>query len=183
MFCDWLTDHGIESPKATKKKGRDWEAWWQKIAKKWNDEQRAAVWDRLDRVTFYRVSERPKRPVVYAVVEVIWGYNDEWFYPGSEGGETQTVYRSREKAEKEAARLNKDEREEWTEAIQDHGLGYEPAGLNQFDIEERLLPGQDPFDPPMESSFIDTEGDEFHTLTPDQVAFYEVVELELEDVT
>jgi hypothetical protein len=181
VFCDWLTDHGIDPPKQAKKTGqRDWSAWWEKSSKKWNDAQRSSVWDRLDRVSFFRVSERPKRPVVYAVVKVVWGYNDEWYYPGSEGGETLTVYRSHDKAEKVAAEMNSDAREEWGMAFTDFDMGYEPAGLNQFDLEGRLLPGQNPFGEPITSGVVDEEGEEWHTFAPEQVAFFEVVEIELE---
>jgi len=181
VFCDWLTDQGVTPPTKAKKTGqRDWAAWWSKNASNWKPEQRAAVWDRLDRVTFFRVSERPKVHVVYAVVRVVWGYNDEWYYPGSEGGETQTVYRSREKAEQIAEQENEDARDEWQTAFQEFDMGYEPAGLNQFDLEGRLLPGQDPFGPPVTSGAVDDEGEEWHTFSPPQVAFYEVIELELE---
>jgi hypothetical protein len=181
VFCDWLTDQGVTPPAKLKKTARrDWSAWWSKNVSKWEPQQLDAVWERLDRVTFFQISERPKLPVVYAVVKVVWGYNDEWYYPGSEGGETQTVYRSREKAEEVAMHQNEDARDEWQTAFQEFDVGYQPAGLHQFDLEGRLLPGQDPFGPPVSSSFVDTEGDEWDTLAPSQVAFYEVIELELE---
>src|SRR5262245_45749813 len=35
VFCDWLTDHGVEPPKKVKKTGkRNWAAWWSKGYKK-----------------------------------------------------------------------------------------------------------------------------------------------------
>jgi hypothetical protein len=181
VLCDWLEDCGIDPPAAKRRTGRrDWAAWWQKNSPRWSAEQRRAVWERLDRVSFYRVVERPRRPVFYAVVRVLWDYNDEWYYPGTEGGEALAVYRSREKAEAVAARQNEDAREEWTEGIEDEDIMvYEPAGLNQFDPEGRLLPGQGPFDPAPEPTWTG-EDEKGWTYTPDEVPFYEVVEVELE---
>src|SRR5207248_323709 len=125
----------VDPPAPDKKTGkRDWAKWWEKKSPKWTADQRAAAWEALDKVRFFRVSERPRRPVAYAVVKVIWGYNDEWYYPGAEGGEVQTLYRSRARAEAEADRLNAEERENWTEMFRPGGYGYEPAGLNQFDL-------------------------------------------------
>jgi hypothetical protein len=182
VFCDWLTDHGVEPPRpAGQDQRRDWAAWWKERSPEWDERRRAAVWERLDRVTFFRVSERPKLPVVYAVVKAVWGYNDEWYYPGSEGGEVQTVYRSRQKAEEVAARENESAREEWRMAFEEFDMGYAPAGLNQFDLEGRLMPGWSPFEPtptPTWTGGEDREG--YNTFPPEEVAFFEVVEVELE---
>jgi hypothetical protein len=183
VLCDWLEDQGIEPPPQAKTSRRNWAKWWEKSAKKWSDDQREAIWARLDRVSFYRVVERPRRPVVYAVVRVIWAYNDEWYYPGAEGGETMAAYRSREKAEAAAAEMNEESQEEWTEAIKGGFIEvYEPAGLNQLDLECRLLPGQDPFGPP--AAPLEWTGHEEEekgwTFPPNEVPFYEVGEIELE---
>lgn len=181
VLCDWLTDQDIDPPATSKSGARNWAKWWPEANESWTDEERAAVWDRLDRVIFYRVVERIKRPVVYAVVRVIWGYNDEWFYPGAEGGVTQTVYRSRQKAEQIAAELNESARAEWTEGFEDFDVGYEPAGIYQFELEGRTLPGRDPFGPePTPTGGVDEEGDELFTFAPDEVPFFEVVEIEME---
>jgi hypothetical protein len=185
VLCDWLLDHGIDPPAADKKSGkRDWAKWWEKQSPRWTDAKRAAVWEPLDRVRFFRVSERPRRPLAYAVVQVVWGYNDEWFYPGAEGGQVQTLYRTRARAEAEAQRRNAEERENWAGVLgSDDSPGYDPAGLNQFELEGRLLPGQDPFGPdpkPARAGEEDKEGDELFTFAPDEVPFYEVVEVELE---
>lgn len=184
VLCDWLLDHGIDPPAAEKKSGkRDWVKWWEKQSPRWTADQRAAAWEPLDRVRFFRVSERPRRPVAYAVVQVVWGYNDEWFYPGAEGGQVQTLYRTRARAEAEVARRNAEEREQWAGTI--GNVGYEPAGANQFELEGRLLPGQDPFGPdpkPALADQEDEEGDEIFTFAPDEVPFFEVIEVELEGV-
>ena len=59
--------------------------------------------------------------------------------------------------------------------------GYEPAGLNQFEVKDRTLPGRDPFDPPPKPARTeDEEGDRIWTFAPDEVPFCEVVEVELE---
>jgi hypothetical protein len=179
VLCDWLQDHGIDPPPTTR---RDWAKWWDKQSPKWSDDQRAAAWEALDKVRFFRVDERPRRPVVYAIVEVVWGYNDEWYYPGEEGGQTQTVYRSREKAEAECQRRNAASRRDWQGIVGDLTRG-EAAGFEQypFDMEDRLFPGQDPFGPPRKPpAEREEEDDEPGLYATDEVPFCEVVELELE---
>lgn len=175
VFRDWLRDHGIEPPAAPSPAG--WVAWWDAESPGWTDAQRAAVWEALDGARFYRVAERPPRPVAYAVVRVLWGYNDEWFYPGAEGGQVTAAYRSRARAEAEAARLTAAAREEWAGTLGGSGMG-----ANQFDLEDRRLPGQDPLDPPARPPEGRDEGDEDagYMFGPDEVPFYEVVEIELE---
>jgi hypothetical protein len=181
VLCDWLEDHGIDPPAVVDDGTRDWAKWWEEVSPGWTEAQRERAWQRLDRVSFFRVEQRPRRPVVYAVVRIVWQYNDEWYYPGTEGGEVTTAYRSRERAEEECARQNERERQVWTRRFQQEGWGYEPAGLNQFDLEGRLLPGADPFGPPPQPARTeDDEGDEIWTFTPDEVPFFEVVEIELE---
>jgi hypothetical protein len=174
VLCDWLQDHGIDPPTPDKKTGkRNWAKWWGKQSSRWTADQRAAAWEVLDRVRFFRVSERPRRPVAYAVVQVVWGYNDEWFYPGAEGGQVQTLYRTRARAEAEADRQNAAGRDRWIDTFTSGGI----------DLEGRLLPGQDPFGPaPKPTLEEDEDGDEIFTFAPDQVPFYEVIEVELEGV-
>lgn len=181
LLHDWLLDHGVEPP-APAAGRRDWAGWWAESAPGWTDAQRAAAWEALDKVRFFRVTERPRRPVGYAVVRVIWGYNDEWFYPGGEGGETQTVYRTLARAEAECREQNEVAREQWTATFADGG-GYEPAGLNQFEMKDRLPPGYDPFGPPPRPAGggkLMEEGYTLETFAVDEVPFFEVVEVELE---
>jgi hypothetical protein len=181
VLCDFLQDQGIDPPAQSKAGRRDWAKWWRANAPSWDDVQRAAVWRALDKVRFHRVVEQPRRPVAYALVKVVWQYNDEWFFPGGEGGQATKAYRSRERAEQECSKLNERERRTWTRHFERDGWGYEPAGLNQFDLEGRLLPGRAPFDPePSPTERLDEDGEELWTFAPDEVPFYEVVEVELE---
>jgi hypothetical protein len=183
VWCDWLTDHDVEPPQPGPEGRRDWAAWWGSASPGWSEAQRAAVWEKLDRALFFRVVERPRQAVGYAVVKVKWDYNDEWFYPGQEGGAVQKVYLRRDKAEAECTRLSAREREIWSEMFQSGNLGYEPAGLNQFDLEGRLLPGQAPFGPPPAPARAGTEvedEDPIFTFAPNEVPFFEVVEIDLE---
>jgi hypothetical protein len=179
VLRDFLMDHGIDPPAPAGDTRPDWAAWWAERSPTWDDAQCAAAWQVLDRVRFYRVVKQSSRPTVYAVMQVQWGYNDEWFYPGGEGGVVRHAYRSRKKAELECSRLNARAREEWR-GIARQG-GYEPAGDNQFDMQERLFPGQGPFEPKRQPARQDEVDDEqLWTFTADEVPFFEVVEVELE---
>ncbi len=178
---DWYMDHDITPPKPDKKGGLDWAKWWAKEAKKWKGDRAAVAWEPLHKVQFYRIVERPKAPVVYALVEVNWGYNDEWYYPDAEGGRVTTVYRSRAKALAECERETGSSIDVWEDIAGE--LGFEEAGANQFELNDRVLPGRSPFDPPPtpEGPTVDDGyGDDFGTFTAAEVPFYEVIEIELE---
>ncbi|MBN9117671.1 MAG: hypothetical protein J0I06_00620 [Planctomycetes bacterium] len=213
VFRDFIRDVGIEPPvlvplSETDEKGnhlsryarmalreqappagtfRDWGAWWDATAPALSAEQVARVWEGLDRVQFFRVDERPVRPVGFVVVEVRWQYNDEWFYPPPEGGGPHTAYRSRERAEAECARMNADAREEWrrrlnlpaaTAPVVDRA-GHEAF---PFDMQGRTFPGDDPFGPRREPPRRANEEGivERGLFAVDEVPFYEVIEFELE---
>ncbi|HEY1191193.1 MAG TPA: hypothetical protein VGE74_26395 [Gemmata sp.] len=160
---DWLMDHGIEPPAVKKDGTTDWAAWWAAEHKRLGEEKRAAVWEALDKVRFYSVAARPARSVVYAVVKVGWEYNDERHVSYGDGGEVQTMYRRRASAEAACARLNVTERARWG----DGGM---------FDIQYRVEARRDLFAEPS-----DNEGRREQLLSPEEVPFYEVIELELED--
>jgi hypothetical protein len=182
-LCDWYMDHDFDPPKPDKKGVRDWAKWWAKESKKWKGDRAAVAWEPLHRVRFYRVTERPKVPVGYALVQVNWDYNDEWYYPNAEGGTVVTVYRSRQRAVDECAISNDASRDEWDESVREYG--YEPAGGNQFELNNRLLPDRSPFDPPPTPLPPDVEDDapeavEAGTFSADEVPFWEVIEIELE---
>jgi hypothetical protein len=154
-------DHGIDPPEA-KKDGTDWRGWWQQVRPTLGSEKETLVWEALDKLRFYNVTERPVRPVVFAVVKIEWHYNDEWNDTYSDGGEIQTVYRRRERATEECERLNAAERNRW--------------GGGQFDLKYRLEKRQDLLaEPP-----IDTNDYGENLLSHDEAPFYEVIEVELE---
>lgn len=113
VFCDWVADAGLTPPERPAVGFADWVGWWETASGAWSDEQRARVWDGLNRVRFFEVIERPPSAVAYAVVRVMWAYNDQWEQPGSEGGRTVAAYRSRESAEKRRAELDAEARRAW----------------------------------------------------------------------
>lgn len=163
VLCDWLLDHDIDPPQFLDSK-RDWAGWWDRESPGWTDDQRRAAWQPLDKVEFFRLRETPKRPVAYAVVQVQWAYDDSWYQASPEGGEVQTLYRRRERAEAEAARLTVEARRERAE--------YDPA----LDLDQRPDPGQDPFDPPRTVPFDKYDG---RMIAVADAEFYEVVAVEL----
>jgi hypothetical protein len=60
---DWCLDHGLEPPETTPISGT-WAKWWDDQHAHFTDAQRAAVWEVLDRVRFFRVMEsEPSEPM------------------------------------------------------------------------------------------------------------------------
>jgi hypothetical protein len=179
-LCDWYMDHDFDPPKPDKKGHLDWAKWWEKESKKWKGERRAVAWEPLHKVQFYRICERPKVPVGYALVRLNWGYNDEWFYPDPEGGTVFEVYRNRAKALEECEGFNDVGQDLWHEDASEHG--FEEAGANQFELNDRVLPGASPFDPPPKPKppKPGDEREDFGTFTAHEVPFWEVIEIELE---
>lgn len=164
VLCDWLEDHGIDPPPLADGK-RDWAGWWDRSHPGWTDAQWRAAWEPLDKVRFFRLRETAKRPVAYAVVQVQWAYDDSWYQASPEGGEVQTLYRRRERAEAEAARLDAEARQEWIDR---------EATL---EWDQRPVMNGSPFDP---KSWPDpTEWGQRPT-DPDHALFYEVIAVELE---
>jgi hypothetical protein len=94
---DWVLDLGLAPP--SRRKSRNWAAWWKRERKTMSEFQREKMWEALDRVRFYEVVAGPVRPVVYVVVEVRWHYSDQDFNPDSEGGNPHKAFRTREAAE------------------------------------------------------------------------------------
>lgn len=181
---DWLLDRGIEPPAPKKDGTTNWAAWWKRARKKLPADEVAAVWEALDKVRYFAVRQEPARPVGYAVMAINWEYNDEFYDASPEGGQLEKVYRSRERAEAECARLNEQAREDWgfvnefadefaDEFEDEEGEGLED-GFPMFDMQDRLqhkrglAPGEKL--KKGEGLFNSTEG----------VPFYEVVEVELE---
>jgi hypothetical protein len=159
---------------------RDWTAWWDAVAPALSAEQRGRVWEGLDRVRFFRVEERPVRQIGFVVLQIEWNYNDEWYFPPSEGGGAYHAYRTRERAEVECAKLNAEAREQWRQRLRLPAAG-EPMGWEAyaFDMFPRVFPGDDPLAPrrqPPKRALPGVQGGKFSV---DEVPFYEVVEFEL----
>src|SRR5262245_4085326 len=55
---DWVLDAGLTPPRKTKA-GRNWAAWWKKVARRLTTVQRAKMWEAFDRLRFFEVVERP----------------------------------------------------------------------------------------------------------------------------
>jgi hypothetical protein len=162
---------------------RSWAHWWDQCRAALAPNQVARVWEAMDRVKFYSVSERPKRSVAYLVLEVQWNYNDEWFYPPAEGGAPHTAYRTRARADEECARLNAEAREQWRTQLnlppagEPLPAGWGPYNLFPFDMQARAFPGDEPFAPPRSPpTRANVEGGNWSV---DEVPFYEVQEIEL----
>lgn len=108
-FRDWLLDADITPPDGTGLNA--WADWWE-----WppfGPSARAKVWEGLNRVRFHDVIARRPSEVAYAVVQVLWDYLDDFFSPGDEGGRVTTIYRTRQRAEEEAAKLSETARQRW----------------------------------------------------------------------
>jgi hypothetical protein len=120
VYLDWLQDADLFPPLAFAEPALtgtiplgEWAEWWLKVAHRLEADQVAHAWAGLNRVRFFEVVERPASAVAFAVVRVMWEYNDSWYEPGSEGGRTVRAFRSRDRAEEECARLEADARREW----------------------------------------------------------------------
>lgn len=173
---DWLMDRGITPPDA-KGKETNWSAWWKKNRKAFSDEQKTAVWEALDKVRFFAVREEPARAVGYAVVQINWEYNDEFYDAHAEQGEVLQVFRTRERAQADCDESNFIARDAWSDsidsALEEIALDDEDE-FSMFDMQDRLrrrrgmLPGAKL--KKGEGRFRNTDG----------VPFYEVIEVELE---
>jgi hypothetical protein len=112
-WCDWVLDASLEPPKDRSCAG--WAKWWQRQHKKWTPLQWAHLWEGLSRIWFYRVGERPRRPVLYALARINWCWIDlDEYFPELEGGRTEegfNVYRSRARAEKDGEEFDEDYRD------------------------------------------------------------------------
>jgi hypothetical protein len=172
---DWLMDHGIDPPESKTDGTTNWAAWWKKYQKKLGAEKRAAVWEVLDKVRFFAVREEPVRPVGYAVVEVHWNYNDEYYDADADGGKLVKVYRSRERAEAECSRRCEEARANWDQyGTDDPGGEFDPdTQYVAFDLQDRLC---------RRRGILRSELDRGEGLyaTAARVPFFEVIEVSLE---
>jgi hypothetical protein len=173
VFRDWLLDAGIDPPQRFNDPSA-WGKWWDAEAPGWTADQTATVWEALDKARFFRVVERPKRAVGYAVVEVVWGYNDEWYYSDGEGGTLIAVYRNRKRAEAVCAERNEQARREWADMVGE-GPDDEYGG---FEVADREEASADPFADADGRPSDEDEGEDLRKTS--EVPFYEVIEVELE---
>jgi hypothetical protein len=171
---DWLMDAGIEPPEPKKDGKTNWAEWWKKQHRKLSAEQRAAVWEALDMVRFFTVAAEPARPVGYAVVQIGWSYNDEYYDADPEGGKLLKVFRSRQHAEEECERQNVRERASWGDIVGEFGTNVEESDYGMFDMRDRIA---------FREGVLDAKQSRYgRSVFPHAagVPFFEVVEVELE---
>jgi len=120
IFLDWLQDGNLFPPIVWTERAvgdeiplEEWAEWWQRIGHTHQPQEVEHMWNGLNRVRFFEVIERPVSAVAYAVVRVMWEYNDSWYEPGEEGGRTARAFRSRARAEAEQKRLEAEARKQW----------------------------------------------------------------------
>jgi hypothetical protein len=65
---DWFLDLGLDPPGVTPDSAV-WAAWWDRYQPEMTDAQRAAAWEVLDRVRFFRVTEGPAGRAIHLVAE------------------------------------------------------------------------------------------------------------------
>jgi hypothetical protein len=161
---DWLLDAGLTPPRLLKGRPADWAAWWRQSHGEMTALQREKVWDALDKVRFFEVVERPRRPVVYVVVQINWRYNDEFFIAEPEGGLGDTACRDRQAALGYCEQCNDITRSAWT-------ADADPV----FDLALRRAAEGDPLttSPP---SYVERQA---NLVGLEGTRFYEVVEVEL----
>jgi hypothetical protein len=99
---DWMLDVGLTPPGTDAKGG--WRAWWDENHAAMSEIQRAKVWEALDLVRFFRVSESSSG-VLFMVVGPYWKYSDEYYYTEPDGLTMHKAFRTREEAERERADL------------------------------------------------------------------------------
>jgi hypothetical protein len=170
VFLDWLQDAGVQPPQPGSAAGRrDWAAWWDAQQEGLSPPQRARVWDGLDKVRFFDVVPRPAARTAYAVVRVLWEYNDNWMEPGGEGGDCVRAFRRRADAEAYRDLLEEQARREHRQLDPDE----EPSGHERYEVDRwRRSPFDDKSDPYL-----------FETVPAQEATFYEVVEIEVDDAS
>ncbi len=98
IYLDWLRDADVTPPEPDATGKRPWVAWWDTTKTGLSESQNFRVWEGLNRVRFFDVIARRPSQVAYAVVRIVWEYNDYYYEPGDEGGRTVKAFRNREKA-------------------------------------------------------------------------------------
>lgn len=110
VFCDWLRDESIEPPEP-RSGAIPWAAWWTAARADLDERQIGRIWDGLNRVRFHDVIERRDSQIAYAVMRIVWEYNDYYYEPGIEGGRTVIAFRDREKAARRKDEMEIEERQ------------------------------------------------------------------------
>src|SRR5262249_45340014 len=139
-----------------------WARWWARQAKTLDELQAARVWEAFDKLRFFQVTGRRKRPVVYVVAALHWEYTGEDYAAAEEGSVPQKAFPHPAKAEEFRQRRETEARRQWQDSIDDHLLRWG----------SRLRLQEDPFTrrcAPPEEVWIEE----------DENAFYEVIEVEL----
>ncbi|MBA4190057.1 MAG: hypothetical protein C0467_18895 [Planctomycetaceae bacterium] len=94
ILRDFLMDTGIEPPAA----GIEWDAWWTANREQLSDEQRARVWQAVDKVRFFEITEEAIGPEVHVVVDVTWEERVGIYVADWDGGEVIRVCRHSQRA-------------------------------------------------------------------------------------
>jgi hypothetical protein len=123
---DWLLDCGADPPAPDAEGRRDWAGWWERSAPHWGEEQRARVWQALDRVQLFRVVQRRARRKVYVVVEIGWHWHDEPpLTAGPEGGRALEAFSTRARANERRAELDRQSQSAYANEPDDYGPDYD----------------------------------------------------------
>ena len=166
IYLDWLRDADITPPKQDSTAKRPWAAWWDSTKTGLTESQIFRVWEGLNRVRFFDVIARRPSQVAYAVVRIVWEYNDNWMEPGEEGGVPVQAFRKRENAEAQRVLLEEVERARFAGREDEEPSHYSAFERNRWN---------DPFQ---------VEHDERGFSVDDVVGFqnavfYEVVEIDI----
>ncbi|MEZ6140941.1 MAG: hypothetical protein R3B84_10255 [Zavarzinella sp.] len=101
ILRDWLQDAGLSPPDSTDI--ADWAKWYEELPR--SPEQTHHLWQGLNRLQFHDVVARDPDKTAYAIMEIVWSYDDQYYHAAHEGGKVQKVYRNREAADQECQRL------------------------------------------------------------------------------
>jgi hypothetical protein len=106
VWHDWLLDAGVAPPAPGPDGVTDWGQWWDAEQGRWDELQRARVWQGLDRMRFFAVVEGRPRRRVYVVIEIGWSWHDSNPWDAdAEGGRPLQAFATRERAEARCAEL------------------------------------------------------------------------------
>jgi hypothetical protein len=138
---DWLLDHGVTPPDKPEAGHGVWLKWWDARHKRLSEQQRAAVWEALDKVRFFEVSERP-RTAAYGVVGFLWKlgvqYGDD-MESDCEGGTLRRLCRSRRQANRSLAVVEGELRAGERSGVEDWRNSYE-SRHGELEEDEEFVP-------------------------------------------